>query len=565
MENFPESIRAGNIVFMVEHDQFCADALIGPFNGFTNKEIKDLVKVKLQPGFDVPVKVVDADSGKSFPTDATAVGIFVIQNQWFQPRPAKAATDGSLFFSHCADTTLNVTARASGHEITVKKFEHVNPGETLQVEMRRGAIASGTVVDKLSGRPVEGATLRLRYQTSFEPHGIYDWQDPLYLLGKSDSRGAFRLNEMTAGSRYYIGISAPGHELLILTNIFAGQTNLTVQLGPELIVCGHVLGSLKGLMVMDGAPELYLRYSEQFEDNSYGNGEQVKLHVTNGIATFRFTNHFAGHVNLGGVERDVTGPIDDWVVDLDAMKKFAGANTNRPTREVIFRFKDAHGGKPAGSVSVTVPDNLDPAHLTAHDLELAITNSEVRVPTAIGGSTSLEGPHLVGYTFNRWGKNGDLGLMSVPVTNGVGPMVIEVPLIPAGAIFAKALNPDGSVAGEVLFGVTELVRAPSREENGPPDIAGDGFSGNGPRNWASGPLPLGGTYQIYAWRGNQFALSKPIKLTDAKPDVDLTLQLPAGKTLSATILMPDGKPLRNAEVKILFVLNGDHSFDLKPS
>jgi uncharacterized GH25 family protein len=94
---------------------------------------------------------------------------------------------------------------------------------------------------------------------------------------------------------------------------------------------------------------------------------------------------------------------------------------------------------------------------------------------------------------------------------------------------------------------------------------GDGDYDPAPRQWVSGPLPLGGTYQIYAWRGNLFCVSKPVKLTIANPDAEIELQLPPGKTCDGVVLDPDGKPLRDAELKIQFMLPapGSHSFALK--
>jgi hypothetical protein len=168
----------------------------------------------------------------------------------------------------------------------------------------------------------------------------------------------------------------------------------------------------------------------------------------------------------------------------------------------------------------------------------------------------------VGYWFNRAGQNGNL--LSIEVTKGVGPMVIEIPLLPAGAIYANARNADGTPAGGLSFGVSELKRAPGRDNSVTLDnTGGDSFSGDAPRQWVSGPLPLGGTYQIYAWRGNLFCVSKPIKLTEENPDTEITLQFPAGKSFDGVVLDADGKPLALAELTPEFILQDNHSFGLK--
>jgi type II secretory pathway component GspD/PulD (secretin) len=142
-------------------------------------------------------------------------------------------------------------------------------------------------------------------------------------------------------------------------------------------------------------------------------------------------------------------------------------------------------------------------------------------------------------------------------------MVIEIPLVPAGAIYAKARNADGTAAGGLFFGVSELKRAPGRDNSSPLDSGGDGISDNLPRKWVSGPLPLGGTYQIYCWRGNLFSVSKPVKLTESNPDAEVELQFPSGKIFDGVILNADGKPLRDAELKVSFELAEGHGFGLK--
>jgi hypothetical protein len=193
---------------------------------------------------------------------------------------------------------------------------------------------------------------------------------------------------------------------------------------------------------------------------------------------------------------------------------------------------------------------------------MEIQNSEVRAEIAIGGRTSIQPKRMIGYWFDHAGSRGSL--LSIEVTNGVGPMVIEIPLVPAGAIYAKVHNADGSPAGGLLFGVRELKRAPGRDQGGSLQSDGDGFSDGTPRKWVSGPLPLGGTYQVHAWRGNSFCVSKPIKLTDEKPDAEVELQFPASREFEGVLLGPGGTPLSNLEIKASFSLAENHGFGLKP-
>jgi hypothetical protein len=201
-------------------------------------------------------------------------------------------------------------------------------------------------------------------------------------------------------------------------------------------------------------------------------------------------------------------------------------------------------------------------HHTAHDMDMELTNGEVHAVMPIGGGTGVEARRMVGYWFSRD------AVRWVPVTNGPGPMVIEIPLLPAGALYASARMTDGTPADEVFFGVGELKRAPGRDDqygfdldNPNPGSTGTAFSA--PRKWISGPLPLGGTYQVNAWRGNAFCVSQPVKLTEEKPDADIELQFPPGRTFDGVVLDPEGKPQAGADVLPQFMLSNQHSFALQ--
>ncbi len=567
---FTTQATSGTIFIGAEVTNF-APAVIGPFDGFATNRFENLELV-LERGFDVPVLAVDADSGRPLPNAAGATMVWMNNMGCFQPHYWQSAPDGSLALTHCADVPMDLTVNVPGYEILQKRFDHVRANEPLRMSLRRGEILAGMVLDKTTGQPVPGAEFHLLFQSGGGDNGNYQWNDALRLLGRSDVGGAFSLNQLRRAFHYYLGASAPGHESVILERkISAGESNLLVRLGPEMVVRGRVLGGVDGLpKASQGGHELNVTTTEKYENNSYGGLERVPLVIMNGVATFQFTNRVAGPVILRTgfaagdfkEERTITASVDDWVVDLaNPPTAVAKAVVKAPpTREVIFRFEHPTNAPPRGTVTVSIPDNLETVHLTAHDVELEITNDEVRADIPIGGLTSVTPKHLPGYWFNRGGVNG--GLFFIAVTNGIGPLVIKIPLLPAGAIYARARNADGTPAGSVLFGLDELKRAPARDILSPLDSDTDGFSGDAPRQWISGPLPLGGTYQIHAWRGNAFCVSKPIGLTEANPDEEVTLQFKPGKTFSGIVLGVEGQPLRDAEVKVVFEMQ-DHSFGLK--
>ena len=561
--HFTNSIRQGTIYIGAEVTNF-APGFIGPLDGLVTNHLENL-EILLQRGFDVPLQLLDAENGKPVMA-AHVVTMYWMQNNGFQPHAWQSGPDGIVALTHCADLPLDVTVSRPGYETTKKRFEHLRAGEALQVELRHGGIVSGRVLDAVTGQPVAGAELHLLYETDL---GHLEWNDPLHLLGKTDAAGAFTVNQLCSGAPSFLGVSAPGHASTILDIIPGKTSNLEVRLGPELIVRGQVIGSLAGLQIIDRNYCLARNFSEKFDDHSFGFQEWVRVQVTNGVTTFQFTNRAAGPATLtsqGGYreEREVVAPVADWVVNLDEARKTEAKFV--PKREVVFRFQHPSGVPPCGTVEVSIPDCLEINHLTAHMQEMQITNGEVHVPIAIGGRTSIEPKHMIGYWFNRsgnWtsptGEHGDW--LSIEVMNGPGPLVLDIPLIPAGAIYAAACNADGTPAGGVFFGVTELKRAPGRDQNSLE--MGDNYSSPAPRHWVSGPLPLGGKYQIHAWRENAFCVSAPVTLTEANPDAEVKLQFAPGKAFIGVVLNPDGRPVPAAELKVSFKLPDGHGFGLK--
>jgi hypothetical protein len=537
-----------------------APALAGPFNGRVTNRI-DAGELILGRGFEVSLHVSDADSGAAV-TNAALHTQFVMLTggQQFQhSRDVRPDATGRVTLPLCIDQPLVVTVDAPGYEFGDQRFERLSAGQTLEVKLKRGQVFAGRVVDKATGEGLPGATLRVIHEKGAQSDTHYQWTDDLRLLGRTDAEGRFTVDKLRRDRRFWVGISAPGHESALLEAV-AGAKDVLVQLGPELIVRGRVIGSLDGLPWIDGDHALAKACSDVIDSGSWGSFDWVRVRVSNGVAAFQFTNGVAGLAVLSGggyrEERKVTAPIADWVVDLTAAGKNEGLNV--PKRAAVFRFKHASGVPPRGTVEVEIPPNSDKRQPGEHSAELEITNGEMRTEIAIGGRTGIRGmKHMVGYWFERF------GLMSIEVTNGPGPQVVEIPLVPAGAIYAKARNADGTPAGGLMFGVSELKRAPGVDKSSLFIGDSDNMSDDAPRKWVSGPLPLGGTYQVGASSGNMFCLSKPIKLTEANPDAEIELQFPPGRTFDGVVLDPDGKPLRDAELETAFNPKENTSFGLK--
>jgi beta-lactamase regulating signal transducer with metallopeptidase domain/type II secretory pathway component GspD/PulD (secretin) len=545
-----------------------ATAIVGPLDGITTNLV-DAGEIVLEKGFDVQIRTTDAKTGAAITNATLQTWLHHIPtgDSLQSQRNLKTDAEGKATLNHCIPQNLWVTVNAPGYEISQTTFEKLSAGQSLELKLHPGVVMTGTVTEKLSGKPIAGANLQIIYQEG-STGGHHEWGEKFFHLATTEADGRYVINQLAAGVKYVLGVSAAGHESILLKPFTAlAPRELPVELGPELIVRGQVSGVITQLQVINKDYCLSRNFSEEFEHTSYGHQEWVPLSVTNGIGYFAFTNRVAGKVTLNGLgireERVITAPVNDW--NLVVPKWQEREPKKLAKREVVFRFKNSSGVSPRGTVRVRIPSDEDPQHSAVSKIT-AITNGEVRVKIPFGYSTDIEPERMVGYMFNRTGEwrspSGERGdWMNIQVGSNAAPLVIEIPLLPAGAIYARAKNADGSAAGGLFFGVREVKKAPGRDQNGLND--GDSVSGTAPRQWVSGALPLGGTYQIHGWRGNSFCISKPVKLTEANPDAEVEMQFAPGKTFNGVVLGPDGQPLREVEMKTSFSLADNHGFGLK--
>ena len=459
---FSASVSAGQICAGLDVPGF-APYVTKPVDATGTNRLENLELV-LDRGFDTSIVISDSETAAPIP------GAKIFTQFWLRTMGIGIGTaqqlnsdqSGKAILTHSPTTVeLSLVVNAPGYEILEQRIQQLKPEEPIQIKLRRGSAVSVVVLNRDDNTPLAGATIQMIHEKG-RRDAHYQWTDAARQLGTTDASGKFTLNQLVPGSTYWLGVSAPGHESVIVPRVSAQTDALTVKLGPELLVRGRVIGGLQNLQQIKGDRVLYRSFSEKIDDTSYGSGEWVPLHVTNGIATFEFTNRMAGPVTVTGggysETRNVTAPIADWVIDLDQLekRKLDSAGASAPKREVVFRFVHSSGVPPRGTVRVTISDSQDPNHLTAHDQELEITNGEVRAQIPIGGFTGLSLKQTIGYWFNQ--------IFRITVTNGAGPMIVDVPLVPAGAIYATARNADGTPAGGLFFSVVEVKRSAQRPE-----------------------------------------------------------------------------------------------------
>jgi beta-lactamase regulating signal transducer with metallopeptidase domain/5-hydroxyisourate hydrolase-like protein (transthyretin family) len=539
-----------------------APAGLGPISGFgTNASGR--LELVLDRGFQISIQVLDQDSGKPVPGARVSYNYLYLgpNVSMDTPRTAVASDTGVVQLTNCAPLPLHLHVTMDGYDAAETAFDHVKPNEELKLHTRRALPIAGQVTDATTGQPISGASIYVIHGTDAPGLGdinpwLVHWRyGETKPSAVTDAGGHFTIDRLPQSGSYELLAQADGRAGAVLTDARPGQTNLTAALGPEVIVRGRIEGDLSFLWLQPGRRghetnrpasinSEYYRSENGNRKSGYGN--TVPVRVENGVGYFEYTNLVAGlaTISIGGFEftTNASGSVNDWVITL-------GDGPIAKKREVVLRFKHTAGGTPTGTVSLLLPG---PMPHTGENQEAALTNGEARFQAPVGGDVAVTPGKLVGFWFNN---------QSVKIEDGTEPQIVTIPVIAAGAVYAEAREPDGSVAGDVLFAVRVVKPSPLQPSGALLDTGSGDASSGAPRHYVATPLPLGGTYQIIAWRRNNFAASDPVTLTEAEPDRKFTLQFRPGVRLPVQVFDPAGRPATNVDVEGSCVFD-NHSFGL---
>ncbi|MBA4148595.1 MAG: carboxypeptidase regulatory-like domain-containing protein [Verrucomicrobia bacterium] len=540
-------VSRGDLYFSASHVDF-APAFVGPIDIRKTTEVPELNLV-FKRGFAVSFRVSDAQSGEPISGTLLKCQFWFPINPGTTSFPSKHLTtdsQGIAVLNHCDNYPLSVKVEKAGYEYEAFKFDSLEPSGLYEIRAQKVEPVRGVVVDATTGAPVPKASLHVfrgegprairsipggqthQYQRGdvYGFSSVNPW-NPGAPLTTTDEQGRFILSSLPAAGRYSLLVDAPGYTQAILDDVRAGQANLRAMLAPEVVLKGTITGELsklnsnwKGLTIL-----ARIEYSEKSGERGASYGENLPVQIENGVGHFTFTNKFGSAVTLdvAGQRFDppaiVNGEWNIEISDKNLLKR----------REVVLRFVHPSGVPPKGTIYVMVPDKNSNALMRK---EVKIENGEARV-SAMVGLFQYEPARTVGYWFK-------VEALQVPEGNDL--LVINVPVIPAGAIYATALNPDGSPANRVSYSLIETKKSPSLVESHWERVEmHDGIAS---------PLPLGGTYKMRSSRDNSVCLSEPITLTEKAPDREVQLQFTPGRDIVGQLLTPDGRPIPNSTVKI---------------
>ncbi len=534
-----------------------APARLGPINAFGTNAAHHLELV-LERGFGISIQVLDQDSGKPVPGAVLSyIFAFLGPNMYEElPHPATADDDGIVHLTNCASLPLHVRLKMDGYESSETLFEHIKANDELKLYTRRALPIAGQVTDAATGQPIGGSSIYVIHgddapgMTDVNPWTVHWRYGDTKPNAVADAGGHFEIDRLPQSGRYLLMAQAAGHGSVMLYDTRPGQTNLSAVLGPEIVVRGRIEGDLS-LIDRQGhaaiGPQFHMARPENGTRGTMaGNssfsprsgmswGGYVEVRVANGVGYFEFTNLISGPVSIyaGGTQftTNATESLDDWLLQLPN----AGPAGKR---EVVFRFTNSTRVAPKGTIALRF-SWPEPRHPAYSSVEYAITNGEVHCDALIGHDVTVEPGHTVGFWF---------GSQSVKVVEGADAQVVTIPTVPAGAIYAEAREPDGSMASDVLFTVRVVKPSPLQPATALLGTGSSDTSSGSPRHYVATPLPLGGTYQIIAWRRNSFSASDPVTLSEAEPDRKFTLPFRPGVRLQAQVFDPAGQPATNVTV-----------------
>src|SRR6185436_16443411 len=142
-----------------------------------------------------------------------------------QPRDIVVDTSGRGSLSNVIAVPLMVTLQAANYEVTEQRFETIRSNQALRVVARRGQTVSGIVQDKVTGQPIAGATIRLLGEKGPGGGRSFGLDNAEYVMGQSDASGRFILSRLRSNAKFWLAVSAPGRESVILPEALPGQSN----------------------------------------------------------------------------------------------------------------------------------------------------------------------------------------------------------------------------------------------------------------------------------------------------------------------------------------------------
>lgn len=553
--SFSQEVKAGQVTVSADSTDR-APAFAGPLQPAADGTMPPF-EVVLEEGFTARVQVTDA-SGKPI-EGALVESVFV---KTFHLGSRKTTTDaaGMVVLPHATSVIpLQIDVTKAGFEFE-RKIAPLTEGQQTTVQLTTAKLTAGTIVDASTGQPLAGATVKMVERKGFADTTnppMRSWPQPP-LLATTGPDGRFSLDTLRADCRYVLWVSAPQHGSELITKVVSGEGDLVWKLGPERVIQGRITGDLTRLSAgrRSGPVGKQITYSNplKLENSSYVGSETLPVTMKDRVGTFVIKDPLPGEVTISAADQKVrveTANIPPIVEIVIPKAQAAGAPAvqgNVPKRTVEFRFdvpKDAP--PPRGKIRVLY---LDPKTGGYDGVNVAVENGAVRYELPVPGKVGYDIGELAGYWIEH--------TMQIDVPAGDGPLVVSIPVVPAGALHGSVLEPDGSPAPSMAVSLVQVERSPllgNRSTSIQPFNARDGSG-----KFLLSPIPLGGRYRLVATSDGRIAMSEVMTLDAQTPIRQAALKFVEGVPVSVTVNGADGRPRSGVQLSLEFQERSGHGF-----
>ncbi len=534
-----------------------APTILGPFQ-MKPGTVKDDFLLVLDKGSPVTVKVIDKETGAAVPAAKLRGGYHFRPDGYSYTIKLTTDANGSAVVKHARnDVKVTLNCTAEGYEATEFERLTIPEGGSLVLPMRKAKPVTGRVVSWITGKPIEGAELRVQRRSA--PHEWSCGRDEGRLLATTDKEGRFTIDTLRSDCTYLLAVKADKFAYRFIPDVVAGTHDLTIRLTDPVVIFGRVQGPLEKLPLRNGKRVISYTCGFTYNDSSYMDvGRYVPIKHDDKGPCFEITDIWGNVVNIGrswyrlslSFEPEDL-PDTPVIIDLNEKKTEAGGSYHK--RSLLITFTPPEGfPPPEGTIRLNY---IDPEHsLNGYKGKLVpIVDGQVKADIIAPGKFNYSLADTIGYWFKE---------EHVPVDEGTDPVTVEVPVYPAGMIYGEVFEADGLPAGNTLVSFITAKKSPL--------LGKTHFMGVDGKNSASAseletkysinPLPFGGVYRIVAHRSFSYAVSELITLTEKQPISEVNLRFPQGIAFTGRILLPDDTPAPTMPYRLSFRVKGGHSF-----
>ncbi|NND99532.1 MAG: carboxypeptidase regulatory-like domain-containing protein [Pirellulaceae bacterium] len=260
-DRFQTTVRAGT-VWLTYAGNDHAPSWLGPIHVKPGDERDDLI-IKLQPGYSVPVRVVD-ETGAAIP-GANVVAIFRVDKHSAGSRSISVDQEGNASLEHIAEGDYELRVTAAGFQPLRVAAAKLTENELLTLTMTASQITRG-VVRTTDGKPAVGAKLRFRRECQFagpDRAAGYGYGD---VVATTDQDGRFALSELLEDSEYYYVLEGADESRKMIRGLKASDEVIQLTLAPRRDLRIEFRGDMQSLVDAQGLIRIGIRQRVRLVD-----------------------------------------------------------------------------------------------------------------------------------------------------------------------------------------------------------------------------------------------------------------------------------------------------------